>query len=933
MVRPFYKPSITQDLDDIPDDAPQEKKGEVRAGKGIESYKLAAFWKQQIEAYEQFNSRWFTRGNMILKRYRDERASTGGVEGSSRRYNILYTNVSILKPAIYSRMPDPIVDRRFLQKDVVGRLSSVILERTIIAQLEYDYHVSMNQAVYDRLLPGRGQVWLRYDNELEEIVDKNASIATQPSNGLEDSIARIAKEVDDPDLIAETSKDEALEDSGSALLIEKVVTDYINWRDFYTFPTRARTWSEVQAVAKRLYMSKQECIERFGEEIGSQMQADTMPETSDNKRASVSDTSIFRDTNERSIVVWEIWNKSDRRIYWVSSGYMYLCDVRPDLYKLKGFFPCPRPLSATLTTDSLTPVPDYIQYQDQAIQLDELTQRIAMLTKACKVAGVYNAAQKALSRIFQETSENQLIPVDQWAMFAEAGGVKGAMDFVPLDQIKATIDTLTTVRQQCKQDLDEITGISDVVRGTTDSRETLGGLRLKNNNAGTRLTESQEEVQRFARDAIALIGEIAAKHFEVETLVEASGILYDDEMQPDSVLREYEPNLPGFMNTKNDKPPQQSVSTPNAGAGPSPHSVPPINTPMQNAGAAQPQQQPGNGNIVQFPGASQGMQGMGAMPMQSPMLDPDALIMDKLEKAIKLLRSDVPRKYRIAIETDSTIFGDKVQERQDASDFVEAMGGYMANFERLGQEVPEAMPLLARSLQWAVRKFRIGRDLEAEINSFVARMEKKAKKLIENPQPSIEQQKLQADKEGRQMEIQAKMQIQQMQGEQQERDDIRQAQIQAQNDQRDAEKARLEDERTAQLAEMDLQIKREELEFKRQENQMKLQMMQAQLEIEIQKMHMKAQSEQQSANTDAMAREHEHSLNMEASEKQHSQNIEQSNTQHAHKMRESEVAAKATEQKAELGEASYNQKKDLSEQQHKQKMQAAKQKPKPKGEK
>ena len=79
-------------------------------------------------------------------------------------------------------------------------------------------------------------------------------------------------------------------------------------------------------------------------------------------------------------IVYEIWNKDDGKVYWVADGYPHLCDVQEDPLKLENFFPTPRPLYANATNDTLIPVPDYYQYQDQAAQIDELTQRIALLT-------------------------------------------------------------------------------------------------------------------------------------------------------------------------------------------------------------------------------------------------------------------------------------------------------------------------------------------------------------------------------------------------------------------------------------------------------------------------------------------------------------------------------------------------------------------------
>ena len=99
---------------------------------------------------------------------------------------------------------------------------------------------------------------------------------------------------------------------------------------------------------------------------------------------------------------------------------------------------------ATNTTGNLTPVPDYVEYQDQAQELDMVVQRLAMLTRACKVVGVYDASQEGVQRMLTEGIENQLIPVDTWAAFAEKGGIKGVVDFFPLDKVIEVITQRST---------------------------------------------------------------------------------------------------------------------------------------------------------------------------------------------------------------------------------------------------------------------------------------------------------------------------------------------------------------------------------------------------------------------------------------------------------------------------------------------------------
>lgn len=207
------KKSISQkeyNPEEHPDDG-----GKLKPGRGRESFRLAGFWKEQINAVDEGQARWIKRGNMVLKRFRDERSKLE-TEGM-RRMNLLWANIKIMKPAIYSKCPIPIIDRKFLDRDPTGRLSSQILERTTKSQLSNNFHSSMTRAVYDRLLPGRGVVWPRYEPKIGEDI----SIPASSINGVEDALIDIAKDSGDTQLIDETESENQLETTGSSVIAEK----------------------------------------------------------------------------------------------------------------------------------------------------------------------------------------------------------------------------------------------------------------------------------------------------------------------------------------------------------------------------------------------------------------------------------------------------------------------------------------------------------------------------------------------------------------------------------------------------------------------------------------------------------------------------------------------------------------------------------------
>ena len=101
-----------------------------------EGKRLAQFWHKQIEKIgdDKQHKRWLKRGFTIERRYRDERNRVD--EDGQRRYNALWTNIEILTPAVYGKCPTPVAERRFHDKDPVGRGAAQILERGLRNEIE-----------------------------------------------------------------------------------------------------------------------------------------------------------------------------------------------------------------------------------------------------------------------------------------------------------------------------------------------------------------------------------------------------------------------------------------------------------------------------------------------------------------------------------------------------------------------------------------------------------------------------------------------------------------------------------------------------------------------------------------------------------------------------------------------------------------------------
>jgi hypothetical protein len=460
-------------------------------------------WYNCIAQYERTFKEWEGRADKIVKRYRDESRSRNNPQA---KFNILWSNVQTITPAVFARLPRPDVSRRFRDNDPIGRVASMMLERALEYEIEHygDYASAMKQAVQDRLLGGRGTAWVRYE---PHIVGQAGGMG----EGAPDDGFQVTEDTDE----AETEGGIYREDQ-ERIEYECAPVDYVYWRDFGL--TTARTWEEVTAVWRKVYMERPALVERFGEELGGKIPLDTKPETSKSFSEKMGEMS-------REALIYEIWDKATGQVIWLSKSMGKILDTRDDPLQLENFWPCPKPMFSTLTTDSLIPVPDYVLYQDQARQLDTLADRIDGFIQALKVRGVYDASEPSLARLFTEGENNTLLPVKNYAAFSEKGGLLGAINLVDIKPIAEGLNMAYQAMEQVKGQIYEIMGIADIQRGQTDPNETLGAQIIKSNNASGRLKTMQHDVVNFATALLQIKAQIICQHFTDDTIVKISGAM------------------------------------------------------------------------------------------------------------------------------------------------------------------------------------------------------------------------------------------------------------------------------------------------------------------------------------------------------------------------------------------------------------------------
>lgn len=461
-------------------------------------------WLVELRLAKKRMEQWQNAGRKLWALYHGKR--TGGAQSS---YNILYANTEILAPAVYNSLPTPDTRRRFGDADPIGRAVSEVIDRTLSFNLDStEFDTEIRADVLDMLIVGRGISRVRHIPNLVQVGD----------------LDQTGRESDETEMEHEAQEGEQNEE----LEWETAPIEHVAWDMYLCGP--GRTFKEIPWWAFKHNLTRDEAIDRFGEEKGRDLPLNGKPAGSELDNVTDSDTLALFKTAE----VWEIWDKDTRTVVWVCEQWQKgPLEVEDDPLELERFFPVVDPLRAIEDSDTFDPTPLYDQYRKQAKELDKITARIDRLVDACKARGLYDASLgDQITELFR-AADNDLVPAskDIKAIYQAGGSIEKAIWFAPIERIVEVIKVLYDQREQCKAVIFELTGIADIMRGATDANETYGAQALKTQFGMTRLQRLQRAVQRYIRDLMRLQAEVICKKFSLDTLKQMTALPYPTDAQ------------------------------------------------------------------------------------------------------------------------------------------------------------------------------------------------------------------------------------------------------------------------------------------------------------------------------------------------------------------------------------------------------------------
>ena len=463
-------------------------------------------WDAELTAARKASTKYHNRANKVVNRFVDRR---GAGEEDWFKLNIFHSNIETVQAMLYGNLPKVDVSRCFADADDdVARVAGVIIER----MLNYDiqrpadsYTTVLRQCLEDRLVPGLGEARIRYEVEMEDE-------EVEPINFVGDD----GKVVE----LAEGYTEERV-------TYEAAIVDYVHWRDVLWSP--CRTYADKRWKAYRSYLTRDALVKRFGEKTGKliPLNKTSLPDV---ELQYTEKESPNKDAWARA-EIWEIWSEEYEQVFWFCQDWPKILDIVDDPLELDGFYPGAHPMVANITTTAFMPIPDYHMAQDLYNQIDKLETRISLITEAVKVVGVYDKSADGVKRMMVEGIENDLIPVDNWAMFAEKGGIQGTVQWMPIAEIAETMGHLVVQRDQHIDLLNEITGMNEIMRGGTSNKNPGGPVTATESTTAARfgsvrMQALQEMFANFAADLMRLKAQVICKHFSPETIVKQSNAKY-----------------------------------------------------------------------------------------------------------------------------------------------------------------------------------------------------------------------------------------------------------------------------------------------------------------------------------------------------------------------------------------------------------------------
>ena len=665
---------------------------------------LVEIWKREIDNaknYHESSKKMAKEFQLLYESQEDQAESSPSLKSN---YPIFWSNTQVLRPLLFSKLPKANITQSFFNGDEISRISSELVERLLTYLLKESDAENQIEKIRDAfLIQGIGiprivfippePIETKTKKKKEKPEDEEESESENEDKASMQDYSEDMAEGESEDAEEESSYD--TDDSKKSFKIE-----FVDYQDF--LKSTEKEWNRVRWIAFKKYYSRKELIEYFGKK------GEKVPKTNV-KFESLNEESQKEDLY-KMCEVWEIWDKENKKCHFITfAGDGFVLDTDDDGYSLKNFFPIPMPMGLN-ESKRLLPSPLFNKYKNLADDLTDIHDRITSLVQQAKFTGAYTSlVEQSDVENIMNGDDGEFKPLKTTANIDDA---RKLVVFKPLNEIANTITILRTEKMALKSDIQEITGLSDIVRGTSVASETATAQQLKGNFAISRIQPLQKEVEFTIRDTLRLLAELAVEKMSINEIIKIVGLKVVD---VDLILENAKRNI--------DVEKEEAINL------------------------LDPKQPDFKEKIAMLEQQAQ-------MGLQQTIKDLQKQLkgffieLKNIPKLAKTIKDDKLRCISIDIETDSTVKIDQNQEKMDRMEYIRTISQTIQQMVPAVQTGVISKDALNEFVIFASKPFKVGRNLENYL--------KNEEPVEQKPDPQA--MMAQAEMQIRQQELQLKAQ-------------------------------------------------------------------------------------------------------------------------------------------------------------------------------
>lgn len=699
----------------------------------------------------------------IKRRTSDGRLLSFDLNRQRGKYPLWYNIYKVRQSIVYSRLGQPIVkDTNETGQDSIGASAAFFKERLAINLAKDDdpkdtLFACRNDLLATDFCVARGyyekeDVKERVKERLTPQKTEQGSVVWYDQNG--DVFKGDDFEQDDEGMFAYLPRTVDVTN-------ERACVEHILYRYFYVDPDVKR-WKRVRRIAFENYYSVPEFKDLFGASSYDELKIAEQREGNPDFE------------KQQNIKVFEYWDDYSKETKWFCDNsekflepkkdyfpYEHELDenegeVNPDrgILNLPQFWPCVKPRIRNAPTDSFWPTPEYEQFRDILLNIDNLFSRGMNIAQIIRPRLFYDDDIDGVANGLSLTSDTSVVGVPNLtkALTAAGGDLNNVAQYLDISVPAAALQTIFQELEREIATVKQMVGVNDMMQGLSadNSGKTLGERQMEQKHSLSQIEELQVMMAELDRDIHELRCDIAINNFKTESLVKY--------MMPETAPENHRNNF---------------------------------------------------------------------------------------QPAIGLLKENHKR-FRLDLETDSTIAINEQYDKAMRKELVDAMTTGLQGVAEMAQTKPELVQLSLETMKYYIQGFRGSKIFQEEItqtiDNVIKSIQEQAEAAKENPpfnkdefDAQLEQQKLQQDGQLAQMKIESDQLIASAELAQNERLAGLQAQVDQMKLQADAGKAAADNQVKMQQVQADMQIAYAKMQAEISQAQQEMTIAQDKLMIEYQK--------------------------------------------------------------------------------------------------